>query len=202
MRTTKAWPSLLLALALAVPALAAPQDKPMDDHAKMMSAETEAYMKAATPGAPHERLAKMAGHWTTQVKMWMEPGKPAMESTGTLDAQMVLGGRYLETIHKNQTMGMPFEGHELDGYDNVAGQYFGAWIDNMGTGLLPMTGSLDASGKVMTMTGEFMDPVKHKKMTFKAVSTHIDDDTFHYEGYMVDGGKETKVMEVTAKRAK
>lgn len=202
MRTSKAWPSLLLALALAVPALAAPQDKAMDDHAKMMAAESEAYMKAATPGAPHEHLAKMAGHWTAQIKTWMVPGKPAQESTGTMDASMVLGGRYLETIHKGQMMGMAFEGHELDGYDNVTGQYFGAWIDNMGTGLMPMTGSLDASGKVMTMTGEFTDPASHKKMTYKGVSTRVDDDTLHYESYMVDGGKEIKVMEMDAKRAK
>jgi hypothetical protein len=200
MRTQKAWPSLLLALVLAVPALAAPQDKPKGE--MKMDPMTEAYMKAATPGAPHERLAKMVGHWTTTMKMWMAPDKPAMESTGTMDAQMALGGRYLVTVHKSQMMGMPFEGHEIDGYDNASGQYVGTWVDNMGTGIMSLTGSLDASGKVMTMTGDFMDPLTHKKMGYKGVSTHVDDNTLQYESYMVEGGKDTKVMEMTAKREK
>jgi len=203
MRTRKAWPSLLLTLVLAVPAVAAPQDKPMAaSAAPAMDAMTEAYMKAASPGPQHERLAKMVGHWTTQTKMWMDPSKPPQESTGTMDSAMALGGRYLVSIHRGQMMGMAFEGHELDGYDNVSGRYVGAWIDNMGTGVMSLTGDLDASGKVMTMTGEIVDPLTHKKMTYKGVSTHVDDDTFRYDSYMVDGGKEVKVMEMTGKRVK
>jgi hypothetical protein len=99
-------------------------------------------------------------------------------------------------------MGQAFEGREIDGYDNVAGQYVSTWIDNLGTGVLSLTGQADASGKVVTMTGDFVDPATHKKMTYKGVSTRIDDDTMRYESYMVYGGKEAKVMEVLAKRAK
>lgn len=202
----RAWSSLALALVAALSwslgtALAAPEDKPPVIKANV-DAATEAYMKAATPGAPHERLARLAGHWTTQVKAWFAPGQPAAESTGTMDVAPILGGRYVESVHKGQMMGQPFEGREIDGYDNVAGQYVSSWIDNMGTGVLMLTGQADASGKVVTMTGDFVDPATHKKMTYKGVSTLVDDDTMRYESYMVAGGKEAKVMEITAKRSK
>ncbi len=202
----KAWPSLALALAAALSwslgtALAAPDDKPPVIKANVDPA-TEAYMKAATPGAPHERLTRLAGHWTTQVKAWFAPGQPAAESTGTMDVTPILGGRYVESVHRGQMMGQPFEGREIDGYDNVAGQYVSSWIDNMGTGVLMLAGQADASGKVVTMTGDFVDPMSHRKTTYKGVSTLVDDDTLRYESYMVDGGKEAKVMEMVAKRVK
>ena len=40
------------------------------DTKKMM----KVYQKLATPGAPHKRLAKLEGSWTTQTRAWMEPG--------------------------------------------------------------------------------------------------------------------------------
>lgn len=200
----RAWPSLAVAAALSLglgTALAAPDDKPPVIKANV-DATTEAYMKAAQPGAQHARLTRLAGHWTTQVKAWFAPGQPATESTGTMDITPILGGRYVESVHKGQVMGQPFEGREIDGYDNVAGQYVSSWIDNGGTGVLMLTGQADASGKVVTMTGDFVDPVTHKKMAYKGVSTLVDDDTMRYESYMVAGGKEAKIMEVLAKRAK
>jgi hypothetical protein len=202
----RAWPSLLSALVLVLSfgmAFAAPEDKPKAAQpAGPDAASMEAYTKAATPGAQHARLTRLAGHWTTQVKAWFVPGQPAAESTGTMDIAPILGGRYVEAVHKGQMMGQLFEGREIDGYDNVAGQYVSSWIDNGGTGVLMLTGQADASGKVVTMTGDFVDPATHKKMTYKGVSTLVDDDTMRYESYMVAGGKEAKIMEILAKRAK
>ena len=202
----RAWPSLAVAAALALglgTAFAAPEDQPKATQpAGPDAASMEAYAKAAQPGAPHQRLARLAGHWTTQTKAWFVPGQPAMESTGTMDVSPIMGGRYVESIHKGQMMGQPFEGRELDGYDNVAGQYVSSWVDNQGTGVLMLTGQADASGNVITMTGDFVDPATHKKMTYKGVSTLVDGDTLRYESYMVADGKEMKVMELTAKRAK
>ena len=208
----RVWLFLLVPFAMvAAPAYATPQDqaaKPQGSQAAPapsmegdMAAMTEAYQKAAAPGAPHQRLARMAGHWTTTIKSWMAPGQPPVESTGTMDAEMILGGRYLEAVHKGAMMGMPFEGRELDGYDNTTGRYVTSWVDNMGTGVMSLVGEADASGNVLTMTGEIVDPLSHKRMTYKGVTTHVDDDTFHYESFMVQGGKELKVMDMVAKRA-
>ncbi len=60
-----------------------------------MQAMMEMYKKLATPGVPHKLFASLAGNWTTQMKEWMEPGKPPVESTGTAEMKMLLGGRFL-----------------------------------------------------------------------------------------------------------
>ena len=71
----------------------------------------EAMMKAMTPGEEHKKLAQHGGDWTFTNKMWMAPGQPPMESGGTMHADVLLGGRYVEAIWKGSMMGMPFEGH-------------------------------------------------------------------------------------------
>ena len=75
-------------------------EKPMD-----MKAMMEMYQKMAIPGEPHKVFASLAGSWTTQVKEWMEPGKPPMESTGTAELKMLLDGRFLYQEFTGQMMG-------------------------------------------------------------------------------------------------
>jgi hypothetical protein len=203
----RAWPLLALALiatgAVAIADAAPRQDKPKTDTAGTGDAAMmDAYRKTAQPGEHHKLLDRTVGHWTTQTKLWFTPGQPPVESTGTMDAAWILGGRYLESIHKGQMMGQGFEGRGIDGYDNASGQYVSTWMDNMGTGILMLTGKADASGK-LTVTGDFVDPTSHQKMTYKGVTTPIDADTFRYETIMVGpDGKEFKAMELIAKRAK
>ena len=61
-----------------------------------MQAMMDVYKKLATPGGPHKVLASMAGRWNTKIKTWMEPDKLPMESTGTSEQKMILGGGYLQ----------------------------------------------------------------------------------------------------------
>ena len=42
-------------------------------------AEMEAYIKAGTPGAPHQALAATAGNYDLKLKSWHEAGAPPME---------------------------------------------------------------------------------------------------------------------------
>jgi len=187
----------LLALA-AMPALA--QDKPKED-AGMHNAEMEAMMKAIGPGEPQKKLARMAGDWTFTNRAWMAPGQPPMESSGTMHAELLMGGRYVEHTWKGSFMGMPFEGRGTDGYDNVAKQYVSSWVDNMGTGIMHETGSCDDAVKVCTYTGDVWDPMSGKKSTMKSVITWIDDNNFKNEMYGPGpDGKEAKMMEIVAKR--
>ena len=57
------------------------------------AAEMEAWMKYMTPGPEHQQMASMTGEWNAAVKMWMAPGAPVNESTGTAKFRMILGGR-------------------------------------------------------------------------------------------------------------
>lgn len=161
----------------------------------------EAMMKAMSPGENHKHLANIAGDWTFTNKLWMDPSQPPTESAGTMRGEMILGGRYAQTHWKGEMMGMPFEGRGTDGYDNVAKQYVGTWVDNMGTGILYMTGSCENGGKKCTLSGDMMDPASGQKVTLRTVTTWTDNNSFKMEMFGKDpSGKEFKTMEMNVKK--
>jgi len=191
----------LLALCSAVSVLAQDKPKPSAPPAGPSQAEMEAMQKAATPGEPQKRLARLAGDWTFTNTMWMDPSQPPMKSDGTMHGVVLMGGRYVEHTWKGDMMGMSFEGRGTDGYDNVGKEYVASWVDNMGTGIAYSTGACDAAGKVCTYTGSMWDPMTGKKTTTKSVITWMDDNTFKNEMYGPGpDGKEAKMMEIVAKR--
>jgi hypothetical protein len=188
-----------LLIVLAVPAMA--QDKPKEGAPAMGGPEMEAMMKAMTPGEPHKHLAKMAGDWTFTNKMWMDPGQPPMESSGTMHGETILGGRYVQTVWKGDMMGMPFEGHGTDGYDNVAQKYVSSWIDNMGTGIMYSTGTCDAASQKCESKGTMMDPMTGKESYMRSVISWTGSDSFVTQMYGPDpSGKEFQWMEISVKR--
>lgn len=184
----------LLALTT-VPAMA--QDQPKEGAPAVGGPEMEAFMKAITPGEPHKHIARYAGDWTYTGKMWMDPSQPPMESTGTMHGEMVLGGRYAQTTWKGSFMGMPFEGRGTNGYENLSKQYVSTWIDNMGTGIMYMTGTCDANGMKCEDKGEMMDPMSGQKTSMRSVMTWTGDNSFKMESYSPGpDGKEVKTMEM------
>lgn len=184
---------------------AAPAAAPSAEDAQAKAkAEMEAYMKLAQPGEHHKRLGQIAGKWKTSGQMF-NPGQPPIAMTGTMEASWILGGRYLQELHIGNFMGQAFEGRSLDGYDNIAKEYFSTWVDNMGTGVLVFHGSCDDPCKVMTSTAEGPDPMTGKVVKTKTVTTFVDSDTYRFEMYMVGGGKDgqdMKVLDMTGKRVK
>jgi len=190
--------SIALALAaLCVSAVALAADAP-----PKMSPEQQAMMdkmaKAATPGAPHAMLTKMAGEWTCTVKMQMDPSQPAQESQSTATITALMDGRYVQEVDAGQMNGMPFTGMGVYGFDNVSGRYVSTWIDNMGTGIMTSEGTADASGKVITYTATMNDPMTGKPSKSRIVTTVIDDNHHTMEMYGVPFGakKEMKVMTI------
>ncbi|MDP9121920.1 MAG: DUF1579 domain-containing protein [Acidobacteriota bacterium] len=168
--------------------------------AQPSAAEMQAMMAAASPGEHHKRLGRFVGHWSTHTKMWMAPGAPPAESEGTMDSEWMMGGRYVVTHHKGNMMGMAFEGQETDGYDNVTGKYVLSWIDNMGTGIMSLTGACDdADCKAVTMSGDMVDPMTKQKGTFKSTTTWLTPSSFKYEAWFTGAtGESMKMMEVAA----
>ncbi|BCA56979.1 conserved exported protein of unknown function [Nitrospira sp. KM1] len=169
--------------------------KPADPQAMM-----EAYQKLATPGEPHKLFATLAGSWTTKTKSWMEPGKPPVESTGSAEMKMLLGGRFLQQEFSGEMMGQPFNGYGIDGYDNLRKKYVTAWIDTMGTGLFIMEGTASPDGKTITMKGQHAE-LGGGQMTHRAVWKIIDENTQTFDMYgSHHGQKEMKMMEITYQR--
>jgi len=160
-------------------------------------AEMEAYMKAGTPGAPHQALASTAGAYDCKVKSWHEPGAPPMEESGTATRKMALDGRVLVEEFSGKMMGSPFTGHGMRGFDNVTGKYWGIWLDSMSTGLMVSEGTCDAKN-ACTFTGSWNDPVKKGPIKVR-MTTHWTSPTtevFEMHGPGKDG-KEFKMMEIT-----
>ena len=167
----------------------------MDPQAMM-----EMYKKLAMPGDPHKLFASLAGSWTTKSKEWMEPGKPAKESTGTAEMKMLLDGRFLYQEYSGQMMGQPFSGIGIDAYDNITKKYVTAWMDTMGTGIFLMEGTASADGKTITLKGSHPEP-GGGKMTHRAVWKLVDNNTQQFDMYGTHhGGKEMKMFEIVYTR--
>jgi hypothetical protein len=165
-----------------------------------MQAMMEVYQKLATPGAPHKRLAKLVGTWTTKTRAWMEPDKPPMDSTGACEQKMLFDGRYLQQEYTGDVMGSPFTGINLIGYDNYTKKYVSTWIDSMSTGIYYFEGTASKDGKTITQKSSYDDPVKGPSI-WRSVTKIVDDNTLEYEMYLTSkGDNEEKMMEMTVTR--
>jgi len=161
------------------------------------AAMQEAWMKAGTPGPFQAFLAKKAGNWRIEGKAWMAPGaEPELsESTGT--AEMILGGRYLQETMHGETMGMPFDGMGLTGYDNTTGVVTSLWIDSMSTATIVMTGKWEKPGAPLETTGAMTDPASGQVMQLRTVTTFVSDDESLFEYFATMAGMpEMKMMEL------
>jgi hypothetical protein len=173
--------------------------KPMDSAAMMKA--WQAYM---TPGEPHKMLAMDNGNWTCESTMWMKPDDPnPTKSKMTATSKMILGGRYQEATYSGSMMGQPFEGKSTVGYDNSKKQIVSTWVDNMGTGIMYMSGDYDGTSKTMELKGDCVDPMTGQKKSVRETFTMVDDNTRKMEMFdTAEGGKEFKTMELVMTRKK
>ena len=183
-------------VALASPAVAQQgQQPPMTPEQK---AEMEAYMKAGTPGSPHQALASSVGSYDLKIRSWHAPGAPAMEDTGTATRTMALGGRVLVEDVKSSMMGMPYTGHAMMGFDNVTGKYWSTWNDSMSTGIMVNEGTCDAQAKACSFTGSWNDPIKKTPVKARMTTRWTNPTTEVFELYAPGkDGQEMKMMEIT-----
>jgi hypothetical protein len=169
-------------------------DKKMD-----MQAMREIYKKVGTPGEPHKLLAKLEGNWITRTRGYME-GKPVMESTGTCEQKLVLGGHYLQQDYTGSMDGMPFSGINLLGYNNHTGKYESVWLDTMSTAIFFFVGKGSADGRTITQECSYIDPVRGPAV-WRSVTRIKDDNTLEFEMFITPKvGKEEKMMEMTVSR--
>ena len=160
------------------------------------SPEMQAWMEYMTPGPMHEMMAKAVGDWNVKTKFWMDPAGEPMETEGKATMEMILGGRYLKATHTGTMMGMPFEGINLQGYDNATGEFTAIWIDNMGTGFSISNGKYDEATNSINFEGSMLDPMTKEDMKFRQVVKTINDNHFMFEMYSNYSGKEFKSMVV------
>ena len=185
---------------LGVPVKPVTEEEKKQEDKMDMQAMMEVYTKLGTPGEPHKMLANLAGSWVTKTRAWMDPDKPPMESTGTCEQKMLLGGRFLQQEFTGDMMGSLFTGIGVTGYDNHTKKYVSTWIDSMGTAILFFEGTGSADGRTITQEARYDDPFKGPSK-WRSVTRIVDDSTWVFEMYGTDKkGKEEKMMEVTYTR--
>lgn len=163
----------------------------------------KAWMMYMTPGDAHKMLAADNGTWKQESTMWMGPDAPPQKSSMTATNQMIMGGRYQESVSKGTVNGMPFEGRSVVGYNNASKTFQSTWIDNMGTGVMYMESSpWDGKSKVIEFKGSMMDPMTGKETKVRELFTMVDDNTRKMEMFDSHDGKEFKSMEIMMTREK
>jgi hypothetical protein len=168
------------------------------DEAAMM----KAWMDFMTPGDMHKWMAKSDGTWSGDVNSYMDPTNP-MKSKATVTSKMIYNGLYQVSDYKGNMMGQPFEGHGILAYDNAKKHFVNTWIDNMGSGIIVMTGQYDAKSNTLKLKGTQTDPITGKDANIRQEVQFLNDDTqvFTMWGPGMDG-KEMKMMDMKLTRTK
>jgi hypothetical protein len=149
----------------------------------------------------HKWFGRLSGDWTFASKTWTRSDQPPLESVGTMRANVVLDGKYVEQIWKGSFMGAPLEGRGTEGFDEMKNQYVRMWADDMGTGIMTATGTCSESGGSCFYVSTVPDPMSGQKQTTRSVVTWLSDNLFTEETYGIDAsGNQEKLMEIVVKR--
>jgi hypothetical protein len=199
--------ALAAALSVSGPAFADQAKQPAEAAKAAAKAATdekammEKWVQVATPGAGHKWLEPVIGTWDAKITMWMAPGAPPQESTGTSENKWVLGGRFVEQRYEGTFMGQPFSGVGYTGYDNYKKKYVGTWMDTMGTMIMVSQG--DAAGQSLSMTSTIDDVIAAKPVNVKTEVKILGADHHVMEMWGPDpNGKQFKTMEIDYRRKK
>lgn len=163
----------------------------------------KAWQTFMTPGDMHKMMAAWNGIWNAEVLSYMDPSAPPMKSTATQKVSSLFNGLYSATELSGEMMGMPFQGRGTTGYDNAKKMFVSTWIDNMGSGVIYMTGTWDPATQTLHLKGSQTDPMTGKdamiREELKIVDEHTQVLTMYGAGM---DGKEMKFMEATFRREK
>lgn len=204
-RWTAAALALVIATAFITTQVVSDDKSPPKGKGQEMTPEMQKMMeqcaKAATPGPQHKQLAALAGAWDVTSKFWMDPNAPASESKGISKVKTVLGGRWVVEEFDGEMPQGPFSGMSITGFDNVKKKYVNFWMDTMGTGAMTSEGSADPSGKIITYTCSFDDPMIGKTKTFRSISRIISESKHTFEMFdKSPDGKEFKCLDIVYTR--
>jgi hypothetical protein len=152
------------------------------------------------PSAEHEQMAREAGMWDAEIKMWHTADSEPMVSKGT-ETNKMFGQYWLLSEFKSNFGGQPYEGRGQFGYDPVAKKCVGSWIDTMTPYAQKMEGNYDAKTHTLTMNTEYRDPMTGKMAKGKNVTKYVDNNTKTFEIYGPSPeGVQYKMLEITYKR--
>ena len=160
-------------------------------------------MMPAKPEKEHEWLQKLTGEWSFTVAF---PGGPEQPPAGGhppgSETVRSIGGLWVMAEGRGQVPGGgPATMMMTLGYDPQKKKFVGTWFGSMMTYLWVYEGSLDESGKVLTLETEgpdFKNPGKMGK--FREVIELTSDDERTFTSYALSDGEWQKLMMMTYTR--
>jgi hypothetical protein len=154
------------------------------------------------PSAEHKLLEKWAGTWDCTVEVTTPDGKTDKSPAKSV-SRVACGGMWLVTDFDGTMGGMPFNGHEVAGYDSVAKKYVLTWVDGWSSSASTGDGAFDAKTNTMTYKVNGRDDSSGKQMTWRDVDVWKDADNHEWAMYQPGAdGKEHVFMKISYHRHK
>lgn len=105
------------------------------------------------PEKEHQWLKKFVGEWESQSEAVAGPGQPPLECTGAMSSRM-LGEFWVVSNVTGEMAGTTITAVQTIGYDPAKKKYVGTWVDSMMNHLWRYEGTVDESGKILTLEAE------------------------------------------------
>ncbi|HEY8506501.1 MAG TPA: DUF1579 domain-containing protein [Gemmataceae bacterium] len=158
--------------------------------------------KPPTPQKEHQWLAQLEGEWECTGEGVFDPNQPPVKSTATENVRSI-GGFWTVSEVKGECMGGSFTGLMTLGYDSKKKKYVGTWVCSGCDCLWEYEGTLDPSGKVLTLETEGPCPMTGKVVKMRDVIELKDKDHKVMTSLMLgEDGKWVTFMTISCERKK
>ena len=128
------------------------------------------------PAKEHKWLKKFEGSWNSTAKTLSPTGEEGSPMVGTIEGKMI--GEFWVTNTMSAKLGeFEMKGLQTIGYDKKTKSYVGTWIDSTGDFVWKYKGSVDKTGKILSLLAEGPDMTKPGKMAmYRDMYEFISDD--------------------------
>jgi len=153
------------------------------------------------PQPQHHWLRQLVGEWKSDVDCYMGAEEPVFKNQGT-ESVRALGDFWIINEIKSENPEFPFTASLTVGYDPEKKQYIGTWVDSMSGYFWKYTGSVDETGKILTLLTEGPCPMFPGKLSkFREVTEMISNDHKRFTSSILgEDGNWSTCMVVNAKR--
>lgn len=131
------------------------------------------------PTFQHELIARTAGVWDVDCEYFLDPANPI--ETKAVETITMLGPFWAVSRFEGEFMGKPFVGAATLGFDPMRGMFVSTWVDSKSPHLNRFEGSIDETGKVLTLEGENQNPMSGEPTMFRAVEEFVSSDTMTFK---------------------
>lgn len=172
-----------------------------------LSSRAEEAAPAGMPEMPkpteqHAWLKHLVGEWEAKSEMYPPGTEEKITGTGT-EIVRDMGGFWVVADGTGESMAMQYQSHMVIGYDAKEKKYIGTWCDSMSDYLWKYEGSVDESGKILTLNTEGPCPMRGGKMTdFREIITIVDADHKTFTSEMKLDGEWQQIVKVNYTRKK